>query len=512
MDFLFVVDMSDLKSKALITSADNLQIPRTTSISPSNGSATGNPRNKCALKPGYSLMSWIRLCKSGTDLSGTAGKILPVTNEELARHNNVNDAWLAIRGKVFNVTRYMEFHPGGVNELLRGTGKDATKLFDEVHAWVNYPQLLEKCYVGPLKNDCHKMPLKLSDPPSFPRFDWMQQRSEVILCIHTYCFANPGILLKHKTTEVKTGLDLLVYVDKNWHQFYIELTGAVYWPPKTVYSNVETGKLEIVLRKQMPVSWSSYGTIKSIKVEQALKSEEEMYNFQVLRKVDLNHNSFEFNLQSVGQEAMLIVPIGYHVTFQLNFEGVVLERSYTPVPHKYMSANGLSSASEASTSLDFLIKRNAFGKISPRLYKLQEKDIVRVSLPYGKFLLNALALHRNILLVAAGSGITPMLGLFEPLLKRNINRIERLLLMYFNKTPLDIWVHDKLRMVEVDDERFCLLNIHSYANMEQFKPLIKNTTTSTFTYVAICGPDGFNSTVLEILKELNFNMNQLQVF
>lgn len=35
-------------------------------------------------------------------------------------------------GVVFNVTRYMDFHPGGVKELMRGVGKDATKLFEDV--------------------------------------------------------------------------------------------------------------------------------------------------------------------------------------------------------------------------------------------------------------------------------------------------------------------------------------------------------------------------------------------
>lgn len=39
----------------------------------------------------------------------------------------------------------------GVDELMKGAGKDATKLFDDVHAWVNYEQLLCKCFVGPLR-------------------------------------------------------------------------------------------------------------------------------------------------------------------------------------------------------------------------------------------------------------------------------------------------------------------------------------------------------------------------
>ena len=39
---------------------------------------------------------------------------------------------LCISGKVYNITPYLDFHPGGEDELLRGAGIDGTALFDEV--------------------------------------------------------------------------------------------------------------------------------------------------------------------------------------------------------------------------------------------------------------------------------------------------------------------------------------------------------------------------------------------
>lgn len=77
-------------------------------------------------------MDWIRLGNSGNDLTGVGGKPISVSRSELAKHNKRNDAWLAIRGTVYNVTQYMDFHPGGGDELIRGIGTDATKLFSEV--------------------------------------------------------------------------------------------------------------------------------------------------------------------------------------------------------------------------------------------------------------------------------------------------------------------------------------------------------------------------------------------
>lgn len=97
-------------------------------------SILGNPRNKCALQPGHSLMDWIRLGASGRDLTGVGERAgtLAVTPRELAKHCTQTDAWIAIRGRVYNVTSYLPFHPGGMDELMKGIGKDATGLFNEV--------------------------------------------------------------------------------------------------------------------------------------------------------------------------------------------------------------------------------------------------------------------------------------------------------------------------------------------------------------------------------------------
>lgn len=49
--------------------------------------------------------------------------------DELASHNTRSDCWLAIDGKIYDVTSYISSHPGGVNEIVKYCGKDGTKAF-----------------------------------------------------------------------------------------------------------------------------------------------------------------------------------------------------------------------------------------------------------------------------------------------------------------------------------------------------------------------------------------------
>lgn len=46
--------------------------------------------------------------------------------------NNDNNLVFLI-GRVYNITPYLEYHPGGIPEIMRGVGKDGTDLFDEVN-------------------------------------------------------------------------------------------------------------------------------------------------------------------------------------------------------------------------------------------------------------------------------------------------------------------------------------------------------------------------------------------
>lgn len=61
-----------------------------------------------------------------------------------------------VLAQVYDVTSYLEFHPGGIPELMRAAGTDGTDLFNQIHAWVNYDNMLKSCLVGRFTGDLSK--------------------------------------------------------------------------------------------------------------------------------------------------------------------------------------------------------------------------------------------------------------------------------------------------------------------------------------------------------------------
>ncbi|CAD8127646.1 unnamed protein product [Paramecium sonneborni] len=75
-----------------------------------------------------------------------------LTIEDVSKHNTSDSAWIVINSKVYDVTHYLNKHPGGREQLMKGVGTDGTPLFMSHHPWVNAHYLLEHSQVGFLIN------------------------------------------------------------------------------------------------------------------------------------------------------------------------------------------------------------------------------------------------------------------------------------------------------------------------------------------------------------------------
>lgn len=56
-----------------------------------------------------------------------------ISADEVSKHNSLNDCWVIIHGKVYDLTDFLDKHPGGVKVISRWAGQDATAAFDPIH-------------------------------------------------------------------------------------------------------------------------------------------------------------------------------------------------------------------------------------------------------------------------------------------------------------------------------------------------------------------------------------------
>lgn len=52
-----------------------------------------------------------------------------LTESEIAKHNAANDCWIIVQGSVYNVTQYLQLHPGGSDRIIPFCGQDATSAY-----------------------------------------------------------------------------------------------------------------------------------------------------------------------------------------------------------------------------------------------------------------------------------------------------------------------------------------------------------------------------------------------
>ncbi|KAK7395378.1 hypothetical protein VNO78_15930 [Psophocarpus tetragonolobus] len=85
------------------------------------------------------------------------------TLAQVSEHNNSKDCWLIIDGKVYNVTKFLDDHPGGDDVMLSSTGKDATDDFEDVGHSSSARAMLKDMYVGDI--DPSTLPTKVKNTP-----------------------------------------------------------------------------------------------------------------------------------------------------------------------------------------------------------------------------------------------------------------------------------------------------------------------------------------------------------
>ena len=74
-----------------------------------------------------------------------------ISLKEVESHNTSKSAWVVIHGEVFDVTVFLDLHPGGKQMLLDYAGKDASEVFDLYHSPAVMAKYRAKFKIGNLE-------------------------------------------------------------------------------------------------------------------------------------------------------------------------------------------------------------------------------------------------------------------------------------------------------------------------------------------------------------------------
>jgi len=490
------------------------------------GSATGNPRNKVALRPGYSLMDWIRLTKSGKDLAGTGGKILNVSPAELRKHNKRNDAWMALNGKVYNVTSYMDYHPGGWDELVRGA-------------------------VLP--------PIKPSEPAHMirPTHDYHQTEDCVIISIYTkrkdaefsQYFTKENVVVDVQSRPEKDGsishwMQILVYSpytresgdNFRFYQVCYKLWAQVRDEERpAVAVGKASGKVEVKLRKkESGRRWSNIGVGlpgndmhgDSAALKEKLLTFSQFRKWRLASRTQLTHDTYLYSFDPPYHCLAFEVPVGHHVTLRADVaDELIVERPYTPVIADLL----LPFEQFNSDQLHLAIKTYPDGVLTSFMDKMQTGDQLDVSNPTGKFRLSVIDGVANLILLAAGTGITPMVKVIRYFIdqQRGQSQPAAVRLVFFNKTEQDIVWKSELETLAQNSSP-CVISVHHVLSQEEKdgyehgrvnkellcklipESLVQNEDSSK--RVCLCGPIPFNNLTKTTLEKIGFKDSEIFVF
>ncbi|EKX31560.1 hypothetical protein GUITHDRAFT_98775 [Guillardia theta CCMP2712] len=75
------------------------------------------------------------------------------SSADLELHKTKEDCWMAIHGKVYDVTKFLIEHPGGEEVMLEVAGMDATDAFEDIGHSKAAREQLKKYEIGDYKSD-----------------------------------------------------------------------------------------------------------------------------------------------------------------------------------------------------------------------------------------------------------------------------------------------------------------------------------------------------------------------
>lgn len=172
---------------------------------------------------------------------------------------------------------------------------------------------------------------------------------------------------------------------------------------------------------------------------------------------------------------------GQHVLLELEINGARLARCFS-----------FSTAPRSDGLIRLTIKQKANGPVSHAAHDLKPGQIVRLSQAQGEFAPRSAS--KKLLLLSAGSGVTPMLSMLQQLANETSDR--DVFMVHCGHSNNDIIFAEELRQLAAQYPQLTLF-LHAtenagHLNEEKITALVPDWNERE---TLLCGPDGFMQTV-----------------
>lgn len=202
---------------------------------------------------------------------------------------------------------------------------------------------------------------------------------------------------------------------------------------------------------------------------------------KIVEKKQMTHNTFFMRLQT--DKEVLSMRVAYHILIYDD------KGSYKPYSPLYIT----------NDSIAFAIKVYPTGKISNFVNSKEINDTLTVSelIPTREIKLNE---FKNVLLIAGGTGVTPIYQMLYNHIQSGMNTTD-FTLLFLNKTPEDVFLQNELEILKKKSNgKLQIIHIFSqgtdkpdstHVSGKLIKDMLLTVTKSKmFEFVFLCGPPG----------------------
>eukprot|EP01060_Flectonema_neradi_P039837 TRINITY_DN8923_c2_g1_i1.p1 TRINITY_DN8923_c2_g1~~TRINITY_DN8923_c2_g1_i1.p1 ORF type:complete len:508 (+),score=62.76 TRINITY_DN8923_c2_g1_i1:81-1526(+) len=455
-------------------------------------------RGKIQPGTGFSMREWTEMA-----VNSKKPTMRTFSRGEIERHNKRGDMWMVIKGRVYDVTLFGSYHPGGEDVLLPCAGKDATLMYNKYHPWVAVEAMMGNFCIGtfdprltyeappPYSISAPKssFSMKKAVPEKVPKIPYTKgelltpemvagrnTESECWVTLHGKAYDITNFLDKHPGGDQillkYAGKDASIEFDR-----YHSVSARMQLPEYYIGDMVKPTSLTPNFLSSTAPSYGARGRGK-------LEGPRSKLTLKLLSKDDISHDTALFKMKAPED---MSVPLCGHIKI---FDKTGSTRSYTPI--------------KDGQELHFIVKNYQRG-LSAFIHGLEAGDEVGVSPPIAPPAFSIEGITQFVVM-AAGTGIAPFIKLLTLL------KDEPELSGWFivsNKTRADILLGDFLSLPNLKvrhhitqedapaEPGFVTGRVDS--SCAEFLP---TPTAATLSFV--CGTPSFNDHGKVLLEKIGF--------